>query len=118
MTNIFEGIKDRDAYDNQVSNLNKYGSGQETWDDYQSESAGAMGTYTNLLSWGIFIPACLIVAWRIFGLHNKPIFDKIVVFYQNMSEKRLVKRAKNIILGFWMALMSVFIVYLCSLAAH
>jgi hypothetical protein len=74
MRALFENIKDKDSYDMEVSNLNKYGVGQETWDDYYSSSiAGTASTVTGRC-WLVFIPALLIILFRITGLHEKPIF--------------------------------------------
>lgn len=115
---IFENIKDNDSYDSEVSNLNKYGAGQETWDEYQSNSISSMSGKVTAIGWFIFIPACLIIVFRKFGLHNKPIFDKIHMFNSRMNEIRGVVMAKNILLGIFMFIMLVSIAYLCTLSNH
>jgi hypothetical protein len=118
LRSIFEDIKDKDSYDNEVSNLNKYGAGQETWDDYQDNSISAMSGKVTTIGWLIFIPACLIILFRKFGLHNKPIFDKFHATNQKFNEIRGVLTVKNVLLGLYLLLNLISIAYLCTLSGH
>lgn len=118
MKAIFDNIKDKDSYLNEVSNLNKYGAGQETWDDYYSNSISGTAAAITTKCWLLWVPALLIIIFRILGLHKKPIFEKGVEIKNRLNENRYMSIAKKILMGLFMFVMFYFVLYLCSTSSH
>lgn len=120
MKAIFENIKDKDSYLNEVSNLNKYGAGQETWDDYYSNSISGTAAAITTKCWLLWVPALMIIIFRILGLHKKPIFDKVVEIKSRINQQHLryINIGKQVLMGLFMFVMFYFTLYLCSTSQH
>jgi len=111
-------MKNGETYDSEVSNLNKYGSGQETWTQYESNSDANMTAYAAVYGTLVFLPVISIILFRKFGLHNKPAFDKIANAHSQASSYRAVGLIKKLLAGFFLGMMVVYMMYLCSITSH
>lgn len=71
-----------------------------------------------MIGWLLFVPSCLIIAFRLLGLHEKSIFEKPIEINRKINEIKGVVLVKQILLGLFLVVLLVLVSYLNVLSSH
>jgi hypothetical protein len=71
-----------------------------------------------MIGWLLFVPSCLIIAFRLLGLHEKSIFEKPIEINRKINEIKGMVLVKQILLGLFLVVLLVLVSYLNVLSSH